>query len=184
VVRPGDAAEYEIPDYDIINYPRATYDPSEVISSVKVGYARNWTISGASGYTYYTDTSREAEIFARYKTYNQRTFDTMLPTLADAQAYASVILDYAEEIRPRIELEVPMKYYLIDVGDFVQVSINRQNSTWFGERKCEVIRKVYNLDRNTISLTVKKYGDEISYRAVTTGELRATTNAETRKVGS
>jgi hypothetical protein len=184
VVRPGDAAEYEIPDYDIINYPRATYDPSEVISSVKVGYARDWAISGASGYTYYTDTSREAEIFARYKTYNQRTFDTMLPTLADAQAYASVILDYAEEIRPRIELEVPMKYYLVDVGDFVQVSINRQNSTWFGERKCEVIRKVYNLDRNTISLTVKKYGDEISYRITTGGSMRATTSDEIRKVGS
>jgi hypothetical protein len=108
----------------------------------------------------------------------------MLPTLADAQAYASVILDYAEEIRPRIELEVPMKYYLVDVGDFVQVAINRQNSTWFGERKCEVIRKVYNLDRNTISLTVKKYGDEISYRVTTDDYMRATTSDEIRKVGS
>jgi hypothetical protein len=180
----GDPAEYEIPSHDIINYPRAIYDPSEVITSVRVGYDRNWTLTGASAYTYYTDTSREAEIFGRYKTYNQRTFDTMLPTLTDAQNFASTILDYAEVIRPSIEIEVPIKYYMVDVGDFVQVEINRPRATWFGERKCEVIRKVYNLERNTISLTVKKYGDEISYRITTDDFMRATTSDDIRKVGA
>jgi len=184
ITRPGDPAEYIIPANDIINYPRATYDPSEVITSVRVGYDRNWLLDGPSAYTYYTDTSREAEIFARYKTFNQRTFDTLLPTLSDAQAFASTVLDYAEEIRPTIDIEVPIKYYMVDVGDFVQVEINRARTTWFGERKCEVIRKVYNLDKNTISLTVKKYGDEIAYRATTDGDLRATTSDEIRKVGA
>jgi len=108
----------------------------------------------------------------------------MLPTLTDAENYASILLDYVEEIRPKIEIEVPIKYYMVDVGDFVQVEINRPRAQWFGERKCEVIRKVFNLDKNTISLTVRKYGDEISYRATTDGDLRVTTSDEVRKVGA
>jgi hypothetical protein len=182
IIQAGDPAEYIIPAHDIINYPTATYDPSEVISSTKIGYARDWTTS-QSAYTYLNDTSQEATIYARYKTYNERTFNTYLPTLADAQLFSNAILSYAGEIRPTIEIEVPMKYWNMEVGDFAEVTINRDNATWFGERKCEVIRKSYNLDRGTITLTVKKYGGEISYRVTTDGSYRFTTEDELRKVG-
>jgi len=183
VVRSGDAASHVIPGEDVINEPRATYDPSEVITSTKIGYAKDWATSG-SAYTYLNDTSQEAAIFQKYKTYNERTFDTLLDTLSDAQAFSDIILDGSGTIRPRIEVEVPIAYYQIEVGDFVEIEINRPNATWFGERKCEVIGKGYNLDRGTITLTVRKYGDEIAYRATTDGYMRVTTNNETRKVGA
>lgn len=184
IIRPTDPATIEIPEYDIINYPRATYNPSEVITSTKIGYARDWTISGASGYTYLIDTSQEDEIFAKYKTYNQKTFDTFLPDITAAQAFSNVILAYSGNINPVLDIEVPIKYYNIEIGDFAEIEINRPGATWFDVRKCEVLSKTWNLDRNTITLKVKKYGSEIAYRITTDGYYRLTTDDELRKVGA
>jgi hypothetical protein len=183
IVQAGDPAEHVIYPDDILNYPNATYDPSEVITATLIGYNRDWTTTG-SAYTYLNDTSQEDVIFDRYKTYNERKFDTYLPDLLSAQSFSNRILAYAGEIRPNIELEVPIKYWNIEVGQFLEATINRPRATWFGERKFEVIRKVYNLDRNTITLTVKKYGGEIAYRVTTDGSSRVTTNDELRKVGA
>jgi hypothetical protein len=184
VIRPGDAATFAIPESDILYATRAKYDPSEVISSTKIGYAKNWTLGESSAYTYLTDTSQEADIYAKYKVYNQRQFDTMLPDLASAQIFSDVILDYSGTIRPMLEIEVPIKYYSIDVGDFVEIAINRPHVTWFGERKCEIIRKVFNLDKNTITLTVRKYGGELFGRITTDGYIRETTDIYIRRVGA
>jgi hypothetical protein len=123
-------------------------------------------------------------IFDRYKTYNERKFDTYLPDLLSAQSFSNQILAYAGEIRPNIELEVPIKYWNIEVGQFLEATINRPRATWFGERKFEVIRKVYNLDRNTITLTVKKYGAELFSRITTDDFIRLTTEGDMRRVGS
>ena len=183
IIQAGDHAEYTIPFEDIINYPTATYDPSEVITSTRIGYDRDWTTTG-SAYTYLNDTSQEDTIYKRYKVYNERTFDTMLPDLTAAQTFSDQILAYAGEIRPTIEIEVPIKYWQIEVGEFVEVAINRDKVTWFGNRKCEVIRKVYNLDRNTITLTVKKYGTELDDRITTDGDFRVTTDGYMRRVGA
>lgn len=183
IIRPADPATFEIPEYDILNYPRATYNPSEVITSTQIGYARDWTTTG-SAYTYLTDTSQETDIYEKYKIYNQKTFDTYLPDLTAAQSYSDVILDYAGTVRPTLDIEVPIKYYNIEIGDFAEVEINRAAATWFGSRKCEVLSKTWNLDRNTITLKVKKYGAEVSYRVTTDGEYRVTTEDELRKVGA
>jgi len=182
VIRPGDAATYTIPEYDIINNPTATYDPSEVITSTRIGYAKDWTTTG-SAYTYLNDTSQQTTIYAKYKVYNEKTFDTYLPNLAAAQTFSDTILAYAGTIRPVMDIEVPIKYWEIDVGDFAEIEVDRANATWFGVRKCEVIGKTYNLDAGTITLTVRKYGGEISYRITTDGYMRYTTDGEVRKVG-
>jgi hypothetical protein len=183
IVRPGDPATYEIPDYDIINEPRAVYDPSEVISSTKVGYGRDWTTTG-SAYTYLNDTSQEAAIYSRYKTYNERKFDTYLPDIASAQLFSDAVLERSGTIQPTFDIEVSMKYSAMDVGDFADIEINRPNATWFGNRKCEVIGKSYNLDNGTITFTVKKYGGELGYRITTDGYYRITTDGGLRKVGA
>lgn len=182
IVRPGDAAIHKIPESDIINYPTLTYDPSEVITSTLIGYAKDWTTTG-SAYTYLNDTSKEDDIFEKYKIYNERKFDTYLANISDAQTFSDIILAYAGTIRPTLEIEVPIKYWNVQVGEFADVEINRPAASWLGERKCEVLRKTFNLDRNTITLTIKKYGDELSYRITTDGYMRVTSDNYLRKVG-
>ena len=183
VVRSTDPAMYTIPEYDIINEPRATYDPSEVITSTKIGYAKDWATTG-SAYTYLVDTTQEADIFSKYKTYNQRTFDTLLTSLSDAQNFSAVILAGSNTVRPRMEIEVPIKYWQIAVGDFAEVSINRPQSTWLGTRKCEVISKTYNLDRGTITFGIRKYGGDLASRVTTDGAYRITSDGYIRRVGA
>jgi hypothetical protein len=183
IIRPGDAAEYIIPNDDILNNPTATYDPSEVVSSTLIGYARDWTTT-SSAYTYLNDTSQESDIFGKYKVYNEKTFDTYLPDLTEAQAFSDMVLEYVGDIKPVFEIELPIKYYAIDVGEFAEIAINRPHATWFGERKFEVVKKAFNLDRGTITLGIRKYGGEIFYRVTTDGDDRITTDGEIRKVGA
>jgi hypothetical protein len=156
IVRSTDTSDFTIMGDDILNYVTATYDPSQVITSTLIGYAKNWTTTGTA-YTYLNDTTQEEAIYQKYKVYNERTFDTYLPTLAQAQDFSDNILSYAGSINPIMDIEVPIKYYLIDVGDFADVTINRPNAVWLGTNKCEVIGKIFNLDRNTISFKIKKY---------------------------
>jgi hypothetical protein len=183
IVNTADPSIGMIHEYDIINSPTATYDPGEVISSTRVGYARDWTTTG-SAYTYLNDTSQEADIYGRYKTYNERTFETYLPDLASAQDFSDAVLARSGTIRPTFDIEVPIKYYSFDVGDFVNIEINRPNTTWFGERKCEIIGKTYNLDRGTVSFSIKKYGGELFDRITTYGDTRVTTDGDVRRVGA
>jgi len=183
IIQAGDAAEFVIQNDDILNNPTAVYDPSEVITSTLIGYAKDWTTTG-SAYTYLNDTSQETDIYAKYKVYNEKKFDTMLQDLTAAQLFSDEILDYAGDIRPRFDIEVPIKYWDIEVGDFAKVILNRPHVTLFGERKCEVIRKIFNLDRGTITLTIRKYGGELFDRVTTYGDYRVDSDGDIRRVGA
>jgi hypothetical protein len=83
-----------------------------------------------------------------------------------------------------MEIEVPIKYWQIAVGDFAEVSINRPQSTWLGTRKCEVISKTYNLDRGTITFGIRKYGGDLASRVTTDGAYRITSDGYIRRVGA
>jgi hypothetical protein len=130
---------------DIINHHTVGYKSGEVISSVKVGYAKDWDSDYVSPYTFLTDTSRENAVYLKYKTYNQKTFYTLLTTFADAQAFAMKILDYAQDVHGQGELVVPMKYYPCNVGDMVDAVIDREGATMLGTQKVELLSKRYNL---------------------------------------
>jgi hypothetical protein len=149
-----------IPNDDIINDFSLAYDPLQIISSTKIGYAKDWTTTG-SAYTYLVDTSQEASIFSSYKTYSQKTFDTSLPDLTQAQDFSDRILEYASIVRAQTKIEVPIKYWTLDIGDFVDVQLNRSATNWMGWRKCEILSKDFELDKGTIVFGIKKYGSEL-----------------------
>ena len=128
------------------------YNPQNVLSSVMVGYNRDW---GDNSHTYYTDTSKESEVFAKYKTYNQQRYDTLLTSLASAEHLAGRIMDYSDTVRGEITLEVPMRYWGIEVGDTVVVKLDRPNSTMLGETFCEVLGVQYKLELPSIELTLR-----------------------------
>lgn len=127
-----------IPAHDVADAHSISYDPAEVVSSVRVGYARDWTATGASAYTYYTDTSREATVFSLYKTYNQRQFDTALPSLSAATAFASRVLDYVDTVRGTETVTVPLENYGLEIADQIALDIARGSRSMIGERKAEI----------------------------------------------
>ena len=142
-----------IPSTDILNVPEVTYDPSEVISSVKIGYDKSWS---TNDYTYKTYTDREDTVFKKYKTYNAQTFDTLLDYEADADDLAERIQDYFDEVHGTFQITVPIKYYTLEIGDGITVELYRENRVSFlGSKLCEIIGKTYNLSEGTISLTCR-----------------------------
>jgi hypothetical protein len=140
---------------DIINYNEISYDPSEVITSTKIGY--DYTSVGDS-YTYFFSNSteeganKEKEIYLRYKVYNQKNVQTYLPTAEEAQALSDKILDYAEYIHGIGSVTVPLKYYTLQLGDIVNIELNREKVTMLGTKKCEIIGITYNLSVPTITI--------------------------------
>jgi hypothetical protein len=141
---------------DILNRHSITYDPAEVISSVKVGYNKNWDSDYVSPYTFVTDTSVEAAAYLKYKTYNQKTFYTLLTNATAASAFGTKILNYAKDVHGTGELTVPMSYYTYGVADIVNAEIDRETvpmlgSTMTAVTKVEILSKAYNLRENTIT---------------------------------
>jgi hypothetical protein len=184
ITSPFDAsdADVSIPNNDIINDFSLSYNPSQIISSTQIGYNRDWTTTN-SAYTFLTDTSQEADIFQLYKTYSQKQFLTSLPDVTQAQDFSDRILEYAGEVRAESQIELPVKYWTLDVGDFVDIELNRSATDWLNYRKCEILSKQFQLDRGTIVFSIKKYGNGVDLRVIDTGDMRITSDGYFRRVG-
>ena len=174
VVDTDDSIETLIEASDILEPHDISYDPSEVVSSVRVGYAKDWTASAGSAYTYYTDISREATVFAQYKTYNEKTFDTLLVDLAAATAFATRVLDYTDEVYGKETLTVPLENYSVALGDQVGAIIQRGAQTMIGELKAEVTSVEYALDVPLMRIGIRHGGATDAIRTTEAGAIRAT----------
>jgi hypothetical protein len=141
-----------IPDDDILNQHSIDYDPVEVISSSKVGYAKNWEASSQSTYTFYTDTSVEEETYRQYKVYNQQEFPTLLTSEADAIIFSGTILAYTKDVHGIGTVSLPVKYVTYNIGDIVDIEINREGTTMLGTKKCEIISKNVSLTSGLVEL--------------------------------
>lgn len=154
----------------ITNQLSISYDPAEVVSSVRIGHTKDW---GDDSHIYYTDDTRQDAVFAKYKTYNEQTFDTLLAgasVVSAATEMASRILDYSDSVKGMLEIEVPMRYYGIEVGDFAAVQIDRVNSTMLDWKVCELLGVVYKLDYASIKLKLRINGNNVIYLVTETGE--------------
>lgn len=147
---------------DILTTHAIRYDPSEVVSSVRVGYARDWTTTGTQ-YTYYTDNDREDTVFALYKTYNEKTFDTLLIDEAAAIAFATVVLDYTDTVHGVETIMVPLEHYNRNLGDMINVFVQRGEQPMLGYRKCEVVSIQLGYDTPTMQLGLRYVGNPLDF---------------------
>ena len=164
---------------DILNAHSLTYNPSEVVSSVRVGHSRNWTTSGTQ-YTYVTASS--STVFAQYKTYNQRTFDTLLPTSAAAAVFATAVLDYTNQVKAVETITVPLEHYARALGDVVGVVVQRGEQSMLGERSAEIIGVEVAMDSPVVNLTVRDIGALEAFRQTEAGDTRITEDGAIRMV--
>jgi len=140
----------EVDSEDIQNQFEVNYDPSEIVSSVKVLYAQ--TGSSAS---VYIDTSAESAAYLKYRVYNQQEFDTCLVDATAATSFATTILNYSKDIRGRLSIMCPMEYYTVAVGDVIVVKIDRETTDMLGFNVCEVLGKIYNLANGFIQFDLR-----------------------------
>lgn len=122
---------------DILNVKTVRYAPSEVISSIKVGYARDW-VTGGTQYTYKRYTSAETSVYNTYKVYRERSFDTFLATETDADTWAQKIYPRFTDVHATVAVEVPMKHYSLGIAETVDAEINRPQQTMLGTVGTEI----------------------------------------------
>lgn len=140
---------------DIISKSQIAYEPTEVISSARVGYARDWVTTGTQ-YTYHIDDTAEASVFAQYKTYNQQTFDTYLDNLTAATAFGVTIMERFRTVKGTMTLECPMSYYGTVLADVVDAELLRPSGTGgLGTTKAEIVGVDYNLNRTVIEFGIR-----------------------------
>jgi len=139
---------------DIMNVHSIVYDPAEVISSVRVGYGRDWITTGTQ-YSYVTDTSEEAATYLKYKTYNEKTFETPIDGSVQAASYAATILNYTKDVHGMLTIEVPMSYYYLEIGEIMDTEIRRPASDMVGTVRTEIVSISYRLDRGTVAFGLR-----------------------------
>jgi hypothetical protein len=185
-----DSSQYSyttIPKYDILTSPISiTYDPSQVLSSVKVSYDKvnNANLNGYK--TTLTDTTWEDDVYKKYKVKIENEFDTYLVDHASAQLFVNKIMDYTKDVHGELSIDVPMKYYSLVFGGVIDIEINRENSTMLGLKKCEILGKTYNLEEENINLDLRIISNSIlsNYvnRVTTLGDDRSLTDMSIRVV--
>lgn len=173
-----------IDKYNIHEKNVVVYDPTEVISSAKIGYAKYWGSSTVDPYyTYLVDTAQESYVYGKYKVYNQREFNTLLPTLAEAQEFSTRILEYNKEVHGTGTIKVPMSFYTVKVGDAVYIELLRQTTNMIGICRCEILGKKYSLFNNYIEFYFRIITfDGVISRITTYGDTRVDTYGNIRVI--
>lgn len=147
--------------HDILNIPEVSYNPTEIVSSVLVYCDIDMSFSTREYCSVVEDTTRKAYVYSAYSIYNSKEFFTYLPDATAASVFATQFLDYTCDIHGVFDIEVPMKYYTLDIGDTTFVELYRSGATeYLGTIKCEVIGKTYLLESAFIRFRMRQWYDE------------------------
>lgn len=123
---------------ELLEVPTLEYDTDQLISSADVAYARQWY---ADTYSHLLDDTREADIFLVYGKYILGTFFTLLTTAADAQAFATAMLDLQGAAIRKFSLKLKLQPFDREVMDFITAYVSRASGGMLGFVTAEVLGK-------------------------------------------
>lgn len=133
---------------DIVNKNSISYSFDEIITNTRIGYNKNWA---DNTYTWLDDNSQQLGIYRKAKKYILWEAQTYLTNSDDAQWLSSKVLNYTKGLHGIGSVSVPLKYYTFDVGDIVNIEIQREKTTMLGTVKCEIISKNISLKNGFIT---------------------------------
>lgn len=138
----------------LMEVPQLEYDPSEVLTSLKVGYAKDWA---EDEYLWLVDESQEAEIFKKFKTHlNLEPFETLLTTKTAAQDFANKRLDLSGNVKKTFDvLFKPGEVILREIDDVIIVTVMRPAKTMLNDVKAEIIGIEDDENAMTVKLTCR-----------------------------
>lgn len=161
LVNPDAPAVTTIRKEDVLDVPSITYDPSEVVSSVKVYCDIDTRLSDGKHATIVEDITRKDYVYNTYSIYNVKEFTTYLDGPEAAAAFAIKYLDYCQDVHGIFKVNVTMKYYSLEIGDTVFIELYREGGVpYLSTVKCEIIGKTYNLETFNITFDMRICYDE------------------------
>ena len=137
----------------LLEVPQFEYDPSEVLTSIKVGYAKDWA---EDEYLWLDDKSQETDIFKKFKTYLSEDFETLLTTKAAAQDFADKRLELSGDVKKTFTVLLkPGQVILREIDDVIIVTVMRPAKTMLNDCKAEIIGIENDGNAMTVKLTCR-----------------------------
>ena len=112
------------------------YDPTEVLTSARIGYDQDWK-NREHLIEHYTD--QESTIFDKFRIYREETFPTLLNGQSAAISYAETLFLFSADVNKPVSIVTKMQTVERKVGDFIDVWLDRVLSTMLGRAKCEIL---------------------------------------------
>lgn len=146
------AAVQTITRYELLELPLVEYDPKEILTSTRVGYAKDWA---AGELRYLHDISQQADLFRQWKVYREKTFPTLLTTAAAAQDFSDKVLQLSAGPKRIFVAKTKMQTALRQIGDMINVEVYRRREKLLGMVKAEVVGVSKSADENGVTLTCR-----------------------------
>ena len=149
-------AHSQVVDYsEIMNRPILDYDPEETLTSVRVGYNKDWSAGSLQFYNY---DDKEDAIFEKFRIHQSKDYESLLIASADSLALAKDIMEIRGDAIKTFNVVTKMQSIDREVGDWVFVELNREDGpmvldiiTW-----AEVTGINQDLNNNQVTLTCQK----------------------------
>jgi hypothetical protein len=141
-----------IQTYEFIGEPKIANNGSEFLTSAKVLYDQNLR---TEKYKKYLNDDFEDAAFRQYKSYQQKTFPSLLTQRSDAVLKSNLMMSLSSSIKDVITRRVKMQHYDLEIGDFVLASPATRQTEDDDFSVYEIIGKNINPNTFEISLTMK-----------------------------
>lgn len=112
------------------------YDPTEVLTSARIGYDQDWK-NGEHLIELYND--QEEAVFDKFRVYRENTFLTLLNGQSAAISFAETMFLFSSDVNKPVTIVTKMQTVEREVGDFIDVWLDRALSTMLGKAKCEIL---------------------------------------------
>ena len=151
----------EIQDHEYMNNPSIANNGSEFLSSVIINYQKN---QKDDEYLIYENANYKDEVFDRYKKYKTTDYDTMLPTLTDAQDKSETIMNISKNVQDIVKRSANWDNYGIEPSDFIICSPATRESEDSVRGIYEVMKISNDLKSFTLGLSLRyvKAADDLA----------------------
>jgi hypothetical protein len=108
----------------------------------------------AGGKTYVYDDDEET-INKRFKYKRPKTFETILTSSTDAEAFAERVMTFSSELLPLVTAQTKTQNIDLQLEDLVLAYINRRQSEWLDLVLCRVEGVDVDLNNFTVSVALR-----------------------------
>lgn len=128
------------------------YDSTEVLTSARIGYAKDWK---NAEYLIHQDDSHEDEVFKKFRIYREKTFDTLLTGQSAAEDFADTLFLFSSDVLKPFSITTKMQTVEREVGDFIDVEIDRVAKKMLGLVKAEILGIEKDGNNNLVRLACR-----------------------------
>ena len=139
--------------YQIEGTPSKVDQIDQILTSIVVGYDRNWN---DDDYKRYVNETQVDDIFIKFGIYNQKEFNTLCQNSTAAYDYSVKILEKSGNRYSIVKVRLPNWVALKrELGENIDIYLDRPYKKMLGKCKCEIIGINKNFDTYDQELTLR-----------------------------